>query len=309
MPQTLTRTRKKSSHIPNKKPGQQRKQLVKTKRTRPKPMYALYSQLGDDDATLNKKAQDGKCKCMNYTVRDMDTPLKMLESNIELKKCNAPVKPGTDFCDKHQSCPQFLSKALSGDEVPFDPKLWKDPYVEGSHNCYAYFLDDRKDSIRTKCKEICITNNKKGCPNNDSDCQTLIPQPGDYYLMAKYGNLKKKEREYTCPNMNEKILSDNPGIKPARLMDKCPANHYKGAMVVDRGNTFHFYRQNPDATWSHKPGILPVSTVDASNQKIYIPHFADRDYSNVPRENPIKYNDFCGYYCIPRNEYHTTNMA
>ncbi len=276
----------------------------------PAPMYAYYANLGKDDATLNKK-QDGLCRCMNYTVKDIDTPLKSLDSNIELKKCNNPVKPGTDFCPDHQDCPKFVSKSLSGSEVEYNPKAWKDPYIEGSHNCYAYFLDNRKDSIRIKCKEICLTNNKQNanCPKDNSECQTLIPQPGDYYLMNKYGNLKKKERVYTCPNMNEKILSDNPEIKPVKLMDKCPANHYKGAMVVDRGNTFHFYRQNPDASWSHKPGILPVTNIDASGKKIYVPHFADRNYSNVPRENPIKYNDFCGYYCIPRNNFTATNLA
>ena len=58
--------------------------------------------------------------------------------------------------------------------------------------------------------------------------------------------------------------------------------HYKGAMVVDRGNTFHFYRQNKDGTWSHKPGVLPVTNKDASGKKIYVPHFADRDYSDRP---------------------------
>ena len=38
-------------------------------------------------------------------------------------------------------------------------------------------------------------------------------------------------------------------------------------MVVDRGNTFHFYRQNKDGTWSHKPGVLPVTNKDASGKK------------------------------------------
>ena len=88
-------------------------------------------------------------------------------------------------------------------------------------------------------------------------------------------------------------------------MEKCPDHYYKGAMVVDDDHTFHFYRMDKDGKWSHKPGTQPVSNTDASGKPIYIPHFADRDYSHKP--NKIKYNSFCNYYCIPNNKYITTN--
>ena len=76
--------------------------------------------------------------------------------------------------------------------------------------------------------------------------------------------------------------------------------YYKGAMVVDDDHTFHFYRQNSDGTWSHKPGTQEVIDTDASNKKIHIPHFSNRDYSHKP--NKIKYNSFCNYYCVPTND-------
>ena len=41
-------------------------------------------------------------------------------------------------------------------------------------------------------------------------------------------------------------------------------------MVVAPLHTFHFYRQNRDGTWSHKPGTMKVTDVDADNNKIYI---------------------------------------
>ncbi len=202
----------------------------------------------------------------------------------------------------------YLKKYTNGYEPDYNPADWSHPYIEGSHNCYAYFLNDRKDSIKTKCKEICLKNNKKGCPKKDSDCQDLIPQPGDYYLLNKYGNTKKKETKYSCPNMHRKIQSDNPEVFSSKLLEKCPANYYKGAMVVDPGNTFHFYRQNKDGSWSHKPGILPVDNKDASKRPIAIPHFANRDYTNVD-DSEIKYSDFCGYYCIPANSYFETSLS
>ena len=79
-------------------------------------------------------------------------------------------------------------------------------------------------------------------------------------------------------------------------------------MVVDPGNTFHFYRQNKDGTWSHKPGILPVDNKDASKRPIAVPHFANRDYTTVD-DSEIKYSDFCGYYCIPVNSYFETSLS
>jgi hypothetical protein len=109
--------------------------------------------------------------------------------------------------------------------------------------------------------------------------------------------------------MVNKIMSDNPDIKPAHLLEKCPSNYYKGAMTVDSGSTFHFYRQNPDGTWSHKPGILPVTDVDADGKKIYIPHFANRNYADSKDGSNIKYDAFCGYFCIPSNKYYETSLS
>lgn len=263
--------------------------------------YSHYSKIKDDDATFNP-AQKDKCSCIRYEVHD---------SNTELHKCNNTIVPGTNFCKEHQNCLGYLQKYLSGYEPKYEPAKWSHPYVEGSHNCYAYFLDDRKRSITSKCEEYCLKNNKKGCPLKDDECQNLIPQPGDYHLLSQYGKsfVDKKERKYTCPNMNLKILSDNPSIKPVGFLDKCPANYYKGAMVVDTGNTFHFYRQNTDGTWSHKPGVLPVTNVDASGKKIYVPHFANRNYQDPEDNTSIKYDAFCGYYCIPTNKYIETNIA
>jgi hypothetical protein len=73
--------------------------------------------------------------------------------------------------------------------------------------------------------------------------------------------------------MENKIIKDNQSIKKTKLIKKCPNNHHKGAMVVADNHTFHFYRQNSDATWSHKPGTQNVINVDASNKKIHIPLF------------------------------------
>ena len=32
---------------------------------------------------------------------------------------------------------------MSNTEPNYNPDDWSDPLIEGSHNCYTYFLDDR----------------------------------------------------------------------------------------------------------------------------------------------------------------------
>ena len=79
----------------------------------------------------------------------------------------------------------------------------------------------------------------------------------------------------------KKILKDNPIIYKEKLTKKCKKGYYKGSMVADPGNTFHFYRQDPDGTWSHKPGTLPITKLDADKLPIYTPYTSNRDYSTL----------------------------
>ena len=48
---------------------------------------------------------------------------------------------------------------------------------------------------------------------------------------------------------------------------------------------FHWYRQNPDGTWSHKPGGTNVINVDASGNLIFDPEIADRNYAYANYES------------------------
>ena len=265
-------------------------------------MYRMYD---NDDNTITKNKN--RCMCINYTMNGNKFSLK---NNINGHRCNRKVKPGTNFCSLHQNCKNFLRNYLSGYEPKYDTKLWGHPYIEGSHNCYAYFLDDIVPSTKEKCEEMCLKKHKKGCPKKIGECRDLIPQPEDYHLLKRDGNLTKKIRKYYCPTMEKKILSDNKMLKKIPFTKKCPKNYYKGAMVVDPDHTFHFYRQNPDGTWSHKPGTNPVTNLDQDKKKIFIPHFSNRDYSDgVNDEDSINYTDFCGYYCIPSKKFSGTNSV
>ena len=268
------------------------------KNTKGQFVYKYYN--SNDDSTFNKDANKKRCMCINYqTINDFKT----------YDRCTNMTVNNTDFCELHQECQSYLRKFLSGSEIEYQPQVWSDPYIESSHNCYSYFLNRQVKAVKEKCNEICVKKHKKSCPLKDSECSDLKPQPGDFNLIKNTGSDKGKERIYQCPNMQQKIFNDNPSLIPAAFNQKCPKNYYKGAMVVDPENTYHFYRMNKDGTWGHKPGISKVSNVDASGKNIYVPHFADRDYSNEDDEDSINYTNFCNYYCIPDNKIVHKNLA
>lgn len=247
-----------------------------------------------NDNTLN--LQLNRCGCLDYEVENGKF---IYDENIEFKRCNHPVTKN-GLCNKHQNCQEFMKQFINNEEPDYEPQIWnKNYFVKGSHNCYAYFLNEKpNDALLIKCKEIC--NNDNSCANDKSTCRDLIPQPGDSSLIT-HNKLSSKSRNYTCKNMIKRIKSDNPDIKDTLLTKKCPKNYYKGTMVVDSGNTFHFYRLNKNGTWSHKPGISDISILDASDKEILVPHFADRNYKRSKTANSsINYNEFCGYFCIPK---------
>ena len=76
-------------------------------------------------------------------------------------------------------------------------------------------------------------------------------------------------------------------IQDASVTD---ANGNKGV------NDYHWYRQEPDGSWSHKRGDLAPQTTDASGDPIKDPEKADRHHSGTR-----DYDKSCGYLCSPPN--------
>ena len=233
------------------------------------------------------------CMCVNYDENKTTSTYNYHDG----LKCEKPVLEGTDFCEKHQDCMKFIKSYMNEFEIDYKPEDWNlKPNIKNSHNCYTYFLNKNNKFVAEKCDKY----TKK---NDSSKCGELKPQPGDFAELIKNGTLKYKNRDFTCPSMLDKVLKDNPSIKPVKYNEKCPKNSYKGSLVVDPNNTYHFYRQNGkslkgDGTWSHKPGVLSVTDVDASGNTIYFPHLADRNYKKGD-DGGINYTAFCSYACIP----------
>jgi hypothetical protein len=207
--------------------------------------------------------------------------------SIDIDKCSQRNK---QKCSEYHLCKKYFRTKLNGYEPVYNPSRWDNPVVLNSHNCYTYFLNDHNEHTINKCKEVCEKNGT--CHSNPKKCSKFKPQPG------KISN--QIINKFNCTNMVYNIMQDNPTIKKTTFYDTCPKGYYKGAVVVHTNKTYHFYRQDKNVTWSHKPGILPVTNRDASNNIIYAPHVSDRDYKKGKKDG-INYNEFCSYLCVPTN--------
>ena len=213
-------------------------------------------------------AATSRCQCINTNGTQCAT---------------SAVGKGT-FCVKHTKC---TLAPVSGSEPSFaQQKKYDDPAVRLIHNCFSYGFGVIDPKLVQKCKQKKL-----------KDCRTHFHQPGA--LHGDRNALNAGERR-TCPVVEKLMMADIPNVTRVDFATKCPANTSKIALVVDKGEDYHFYRQDPDGMWSHKDGSNKVKRYDALKKPIANPQFASRDYQWTGSD--LNYEDFCGFYCVPRND-------
>ena len=235
--------------------------------------------------------KENKCNCKN----------KDGYPHEDLKYCKK--KNNNKPCENYHLCKKLFKYFTTDSEPDYNPIKWSKPELEGSHNCYIYMLDDKNKKVMKRCKKHC-KENPDNCDADDYDCGDFKPQPGHHAFYR--GTRKKKNKKYTCKSMLKAVIDDNKNIELGKFTKPCKKTHYKGYMVVDKENTYHFYRQDKNGRWSHKQGTLPVENIDASNNPIYVPHLADKNYNKKRKKDGINYDGECNYMCIPNNKWGET---
>lgn len=197
-------------------------------------------------------------------------------------QCPHPPLPNSPFCSEHQrQCSR--QSPLTGSEPAYEPDRYNlHPGVKESHNCYTYAFN-----------YLHLPKNKRCTP---SSCPLPFPQPGRASGYPKWSKVKGKR----CPDLLARIMGDVPGSTPSTFEQRCPAGTRKIALVADEDEDYHFYRQDSNGYWSHKPGATDVIPYDATKRKIYDPELASRYYP----QSGLHYDEFCSYLCIPSTKKH-----
>lgn len=190
-------------------------------------------------------------------------------------KCIQEPLPNSPFCKKHIS--KCTRKSPPSKYTPhYRPRRYnKYKGIQESLNCYAYAVDYRRLP--------------KSCTLKS--CSKSYPQPGRASGYPEWSEVKGKR----CPDIIARIIGDIPGAKMTTFTKKCQGKNRKIAVVADPDQDYHFYRQDADGYWSHKPGATKVTRLDTSGRPIYDPFLAARDN----KASNLNYEQFCGYMCVP----------
>jgi hypothetical protein len=106
----------------------------------------------------------------------------------------------------------------------------------------------------------------------------------------------------SCADVVARTMADVPRGYLIDFPTKCKKGFSKIGIVVDEVNDLHYYRQDNNGLWSHKPGGRKVVNTDAVGSLIYAPHRASRYYpKEFEDDNTLNYDSFCSYMCVPRD--------
>jgi hypothetical protein len=190
-------------------------------------------------------------------------------------ECKNPALYGSAFCKVHdKNCTRI--SPLSGSELQYNPDEFnKYQGIKDSNNCYAYALGYKE--LPKKCTK--------------DSCNESFPQPGRASGYPSWQKVKGKQ----CLDITARTMGDIPGIQPAEFTDRCPIGTRKIALVTDPENDYHWYRQDSNGWWSHKPGATDVTNKDTLERPIYDPQLAARK----SKDSRLDYKNFCGYLCLP----------
>lgn len=132
----------------------------------------------------------------------------------------------------------------------YTPTFWNDSgLVQYNNNCYNYSNNKRTDTFA---------------------------QPGRR-AGAMYTSL-------SCASVRPAAVAD--GVIELPASGNCGSED-KLALVVAPGWDYHWYRQDTNGMWTHKPGGTRATNLDNSGNVINNPESANRG----------PYTQFCGYHC------------
>ncbi len=166
---------------------------------------------------------------------------------------------------------------LSGGELDYIPEFWNEEYLKKRVNCYAYAL------------------------NTIYHFDVNIIFGSSFIYPGWTDGDHRNELNYLVGSNIERLVSIDAShcnftFREVEKNERCSQTAYKIALAIAPDQDFHWYRQNSDGTWSHKPGNMNVMNADYLDDVIYDPEICDRRWLYDYFER--NYSDFIGFYEI-----------
>ena len=153
---------------------------------------------------------------------------------------------------------------LSNSELKYNPKLWNDNFnIKTTHNCYTYALGKIVPGLDFKA------------------------QPG---YASGYNHIDMDN--FNCKTFRQRLKKDVPGSYLEKFDNACLPGFYKIFLALDPKHDYHWWRQNKDKYWSHKPGSSSVTDIDGDGKKIKNPLKSSRNFKHRNYYQP------CFFACI-----------
>lgn len=176
---------------------------------------------------------------------------------------------------------KFIKKfsPLSGSEPKYEPRKWNDKHdIKNTHNCYSYALNQ-------------IVSKREG-----------KPQPGYF---SGFGDIVEKDYK-SCGKFYNRLKKDSPSLYLTSFDEKCRRGYSKAFIALSNkkyDKDYHFYRQDNNKYWSHKPGRTNAVAIDADGKKIKNPYLANRNYIHNNYVTP------CFFFCKPDKLSRTSSIS
>ncbi len=229
----------------------------------------------------------------------------------EKKGCTPPAK-GVPIGSPVINCPE---KAKNKNRPAYEPAIWNDlghGIIQDTNNCYAYAMNSPsgyylKDSLGNYTldrfgRKIAITpqpGEKSGTPHSDPvDCPSVsnsVVMDGkpDAIIQAPRCPFNKQEQKPPPEKAGYYLVALVETSKPTGYIDKAGVYYH---------NDYHWYRQDEDGSWSHKPGRSEVRNIDSNNNPISNPETAARrtEWMKGSQKHALDYDIFCGYFYVKK---------
>ena len=187
----------------------------------------------------------------------LNTGLNVLRPAVAAHVQSALSATATQFTAQMlNAVPVGCPPCASADAPPYGPSSWNTPSVQPYNNCYNYANDNPTSTFAQPGRAT-------GHPVAAFDCGGVQPSATSDGLIAS-------------PNSTA-VLAGGAG--------------WYVALVIWPGNDYHWYRQDQNGCWSHKPGQSPARNTDQNGNTIGDPRTAARG----------PYTSFCTFMVTRRS--------